>query len=459
MMARFLASLRRRLFLDPVLGNAEHCGMSTDVSSLRKQVDQALADKRPADAVCYLAELVATAPEDRNTRTALAIALGDAGHPAGALKVLRALSDRLAHQGFLLAAMVVVRHGLAHAPNDAGLLSTLKRLHVRGVRAKANLPQPPALKNKVAADSATASALMALQGAERLERATQIGTEFPPAGEAAIPLPMPLFSELDEEAFVEVVGKLRYQRLAKGARVLTEGEPGDTMLVIASGHVVVEKGGNRLAKLGPGTVLGEMALITGAPRSASASADEEVELFELARSDVESLAKAKPQIAEELITYCRKRLIGNLLQTSPLFKRFDETTRYGLVERFNRVGFQPGQHIIEEGQLGTGLFVLVTGDVQVTSKKDGSATVLANLGPGDVVGEIALLKEQPTSATVTAANRVGALFLPKADFREVLGKHKEVKDYLESLSSDRLQANENLGAAEEILDADDLIVL
>lgn len=432
--------------------------MSTDVASLRKQVDQALADKRPADAVCYLAELVAIHPEDRNTRTALAIALGDAGHPAGALRVLRALADRLAHQGFLLAAMVVVRHGLAHAPSDAGLLSTLKRLHVRGVRAKANLPQPPALRHKAAADTATATALLALQGQERLERAAQIGAEFPDAGEAALPVPMPLFSELDEEGFVEVVRKLRYQRIAKGARLLTEGAPGDTMLVVASGHVIVEKGGTRLAKLGPGTVLGEMALMTGAPRSASATADEEVELFELARSDVESLAKAKPQIAEELITYCRKRLIGNLLQTSPLFKRFDEATRYGLVERFTRVGFQPGQNMIEEGQLGTGLFVLVTGDVQVVSKKDGDTTVLATLGPGDVVGEIALLNEQPTSATVTATNRVGALFLPKADFRAVLGQHQEVKDYLESISSDRLQANQTVGPAEEIADAD-LIVL
>lgn len=435
--------------------------MPTDVASLRKQVDKALAEGKPADAVCYLAEIVASTPDDRYTRTALAISLGDAGYPAGALKVLRALADRLAHQGFLLPAMVICRHGLAHAPNDIGLLSTLKHLHVRGVRAKAgNLPTPPALKSgKVAAATATATALLALQGNERFERATQIGCEFPPIGEATAPLPMPLFSELDEDSFLEVVRKLRYQRVAKGTRLLAEGEPGQTLLVIASGHVAVEKGGNRLAKLGSGTVLGEMALITGAPRSATVIADEEVEVFELARSDVEELAKGKPQIGEELVAYCRKRLIGNLLQTSPLFKRFNEATRSTLVERFKRASFQPGQPIIEEGQLGAGLYVIVTGDVQVTNTKAGPDVVLATLGPGDVVGEISLLRDQPTMATVTAQSRVGVLFLPKADFQAVLKDHGEVKEYLESLSSDRMQANENMANVEEILDADDLIVL
>ncbi|HET6344385.1 MAG TPA: cyclic nucleotide-binding domain-containing protein [Myxococcota bacterium] len=434
--------------------------MSTDVATLRKQVDQALTERRPADAVCYLAELVATHPDDRTARTALAITLGDAGHPAGALKVLRALADRLAHGGFLLPAMVVVRHGLEHAPSDPCLLSTLKRLHVRGVRAKAHMPSPPALKaQKTAHETATAAALLALSGQERLERATQIGTDFPPAGDAAVPLPMPLFSELDPDSFLEVVARLRYQRFPKGHRLLQEGQSGDTLLVIASGNVVVEKGGNKVARLGSGTVLGEMALITGAPRSATAIADEEVEVFELARGDVEQMAKAKPQIAEELIAYCCKRLINNLLQTSPLFKRFDDATRLSLVDRFTRAGFQPGQPLIEQGKVGTGLYVIVTGDVQVTSSNDGDTTVLANLGPGDVVGEIALLKEQPTTANVVAASRVGALFLPKADFQLVLNEHQEVKDYLESLSADRLQANSNVGQVEEILDADELIVL
>ncbi len=436
--------------------------MSTDTDTLRQRVDTALGAGKPGEAVSYLAELVQRQPDDRHTRTALAIALGDAGHPAGALKVLRSLADRLAHQGFLLPAMVVVRHGLERAGDDAGLLSTLKRLHVRGVRAKAgDLPIPPPLKSsKTAVESLSAEELLALPGQERLEKAAQIGMDLGPSGEAAIPLPMPLFSELEEEAFVETVRHLHYKRVAGGTKLLIEGELGDSLLVIASGHVTIEKGKQELATLGPGTVLGEMALLTGAPRSATAIAKGEVEVFELNRQDVEQLATAKPKIAEDLVDYCRKRLIGNLLQTSPMFKRFDEATRYLLIDHFERKAFQPGTTIIQQGQPGLGLYVLATGEVEVTVKQDGGESVtVANLGPGDVFGEIALLHEQPTSATVTARGRVGALFLPRSEFRKVLEDHAEVKTYLESLSADRLKASIAAAEVTEVLEADELIVL
>ncbi len=371
--------------------------MSTDP---RARIDEALKAGRPGDAAAHLAEMVAGSPDDRNTRLALAIALGDAGQANGALKILRALADRLAHDGYLLPAMVVIRQGIERVPNDASLLETLKRIHVRGVRAKAgNLATPPALKPKGRDPGAvTADELMKLDQAARFEKIIAVGTSFPPAGEAAIPLPMPLFSELDEEAFVETVKALHYKRVAGGTKLLVEGQAGDTLLVLASGHVRVEKGGTQLARLGPGMVFGEMALLTGAPRSATVIADGEAEVFELARKDVEALAKSKPRVAEELVEYCRKRIIGNLLRTSPLFAKFDDEARYGLLDRFKRVGYQPGQKLITQGQVGQGLFVIATGDVQVSVAKDGADPVIvANLGVG--------LRSSARSACCTTSRR------------------------------------------------------
>src|SRR5687768_15622495 len=138
--------------------------MLTRMHKLLEQANAALSKKRPDEAVAYLAAYVSAVPEDRNARIDLAIALGDAGNPKGALDILRALADRLAHDGYLLAAMLVIKRGLQHAPDDANLLSTLKRIHVRGVRAKAgNLPIPPALKQeKEQSGVESADALLAL---------------------------------------------------------------------------------------------------------------------------------------------------------------------------------------------------------------------------------------------------------------------------------------------------------
>jgi len=189
-------------------------------------------------------------------------------------------------------------------------------------------------------------------------------------------------------------------------------------------------------------------------------ADEEVEVFELARADVEQLAKAKPKVAEELVEYCRKRIIGNLLRTSPLFAKFDDEARYGLIDRFKRVGFQPGQKLITQGQEGQGLFVIATGDVQVNVQKDGGDSVtVANLGPGQVVGEISLLHSQPANATVVAHSLVGALFLPRVEFQDVLKKHPDVHAYLKGLSADRLKATQAAHDDHDVHDADELIVL
>ncbi len=435
--------------------------MGTDLEQLRSAVDHALRDKKPAEAACYLAEIVSHSPADRHARMALAVTIGDAGNPAGALRTIQALADRLAHEGYLLPAMIAVRHGLEHAGDDPRLLATLKRIHVRGVRAKAGqLKVPPPLKSKKTEQAAvTASALLALGAAERLERVTQIALEFPPAGEAAIPLPMPLFGELDDEAFVETVKRLRYRRVKAGTRLLEEGKPGSSLLIIAHGNVVITKGGAELAKASSGTVLGEMALITGSPRSATVAAADEVEVFELERADVAELAKKKPAIAEELVEYCRKRLIGNVLKTSPLFSKFGETTRYQLLDRFARKGFAPGQMIIAQGQPGEGLYCLAAGEVEIKVNKDGGDVVVANLGPGDVFGEIALLNDAPTTATVTARGQVGALFLPRADFQQALATEPNARQYLESLSADRLKATQAAKSESEVLDADDLIVL
>jgi hypothetical protein len=50
------------------------------------------------------------------------------------------------------------------------------------------------------------------------------------------------------------VARLHYRRVAVGTQLLKEGEPGSTLLIIASGQVAIDKGGSRLATVGAGTV-------------------------------------------------------------------------------------------------------------------------------------------------------------------------------------------------------------
>jgi CRP-like cAMP-binding protein len=61
-------------------------------------------------------------------------------------------------------------------------------------------------------------------------------------------------------------------KYAAGEVIFATGDKGDAMYVVRSGEVVIERGGQVMETLGPGGIFGEMALIDGSPRSATARA-------------------------------------------------------------------------------------------------------------------------------------------------------------------------------------------
>ena len=74
-----------------------------------------------------------------------------------------------------------------------------------------------------------------------------------------------------------------------GHVLMRQGGSGGEMFVIASGGVVVERNGRELARLGPGDVIGEMALLSEGPRNATVTASEPSTLFVLAHREFHSL--------------------------------------------------------------------------------------------------------------------------------------------------------------------------
>jgi CRP-like cAMP-binding protein len=74
-------------------------------------------------------------------------------------------------------------------------------------------------------------------------------------------------------------------------------------------------------------------------------------------------------------------------------------------------------HLIEPGQPGRGLFLIIDGIVDVFGSNSADARLLDTLGVGGYLGEISLLLDGPTSARVTARTNVKALFISREAFR------------------------------------------
>jgi CRP/FNR family transcriptional regulator len=99
---------------------------------------------------------------------------------------------------------------------------------------------------------------------------------------------------------------------------------------------------------------------------------------------------------------------------------------------------------MHEGSTGAGLFVITAGHVKITKEvdPDRAELELATAGPGDVLGEMALLDDLPRSATVTAVDDVTALLLPIWDFRTTLRSNPDIALKLLATLSHRLRKAE-----------------
>ena len=114
----------------------------------------------------------------------------------------------------------------------------------------------------------------------------------------------PLFSALDEALIEGLAHSAKRIRFGKGETIIHQGEPGDSMFILASGiaEVFVLKGGKplRVGVVQAGENFGEVSLLTGEPRSATVTAQTDCEILEIDKPAMAALFHEHRQLAEQL---------------------------------------------------------------------------------------------------------------------------------------------------------------
>ncbi|RMH14822.1 MAG: GGDEF domain-containing protein [Gemmatimonadetes bacterium] len=135
----------------------------------------------------------------------------------------------------------------------------------------------------------------------------------------------------------------------------------------------------------------------------------------------------------------------DLLARVPLFRSLDADALHRLAAATRPVSFPAETRIVEIGEAGHSLFILLSGEVRVLYPARSADYELARLGPGEVFGEMALLNDMPRSATVQAVGDVELLVLEKDDFRKVIEESPAVAlKLLEVLSLRIRSADEHI---------------
>ena len=121
------------------------------------------------------------------------------------------------------------------------------------------------------------------------------------------------------------------------------------------------------------------------------------------------------------------------------FEDLDKSSLEAIANAAVEQNYQPGQYIMRQGDTGVGAFIIRSGKVEVLQERDGKEVTLATLGPGDVVGEMALLDEFPRSASVRATEPVTALGIQRWHFRGILQSHPQLAVALLPILSRRIR--------------------
>jgi len=411
------------------------------VAELFNQAEAAFATGDWEQALRGYTAVIEVAPRFTPARYRVADCLLNLGDSDHAKTVYRSLAWHYIRTGHPLLGLVLCKMVTALDPQSSDLLEILAELYSSESErvGEADLPAPPPLP-----DGAPAPALPEADGTVLRHSAAELAADMEAVTESPVQFPrVPLFSHLDEATFVRILHRLKLRRFQHDDVIVREGERGDGFFMLANGQVTVwkmlEGRETLLARLHQGAVFGEMALVSSAPRSATVRAVGDVDLLELSRADLETQAEELESVENALHRFTRGRFLANLAATSPLFRSLDKDARRRVMAVFESEPVASGDIVIEEGEPGPGLFLVLRGELKVSRRVGGTERRLAILRSGQVFGEISLVRDVPATATVTAVSPGEVLRLSRERFEGVLRDYPELWTTLHSLSEKRLE--------------------
>lgn len=126
------------------------------------------------------------------------------------------------------------------------------------------------------------------------------------------------------------------------------------------------------------------------------------------------------------------------LSAVPLFRGLPESAMEAVAGLASEAHFADGETVTREGDEGDAFFVVVDGRLDVSR----NGMTLRELGPGDFVGEIALIDGRPRSATVTASGPVKSLVIRRPAFMELMDRYGAVRLGVLMALTERVRSDE-----------------
>lgn len=259
----------------------------------------------------------------------------------------------------------------------------------------------------------------------------------------------PLFGDLlspDERALLVQYGKVRAEEA--GAVLCRQHQHDNRAFIILDGSVEISEEAQgrsiHIRTVHTGELLGEIGALFMMPRIATVTVSRPSVFLEIPGEPFARIIEAIPALRDTVFTRFRQRALETALRAVPGFLPLPDGALSALGCQAALVTYRAGEVIIREGELGDGLYVILSGEVRVYATKHGQSVDLATAGLGDVLGEHALLTGAPRAASAIALTQVEAAYIEREAFLRFIQDYPDVWDSLDFVSHQRARQTDPL---------------
>jgi CRP/FNR family cyclic AMP-dependent transcriptional regulator len=250
-----------------------------------------------------------------------------------------------------------------------------------------------------------------------------------------VPPAKPDYDVKDALRFIESAGSM--MNVAAGKNIFVENEKSNPLLLQQDKMYFLEEGeidltvNKRLAGVvRRGEFFGEMALITGMPRTATATARTDCRLYSMNKAQLREALQTTPEfgllLMSMMITRLRNTIAllsarGALNKVAELKDSavFDRKLLNRLVEELDestRIRYTKNKVIVQEGQVGVRMYVVLEGSVEIMIRNK----TVAEIGPGGMFGEMALITHEERVASAVAKTDCVLLAINRSLFLDLV---------------------------------------
>lgn len=211
------------------------------------------------------------------------------------------------------------------------------------------------------------------------------------------------------------------------------------ILVIGEMEVSQGEGSNRtvLSRLRRGSLFGEISALFKTPRVSDVIAVKPSVLLEIPGDVLEKIVTYRSELLDAVLEMYKQRVTDTAIHSVPAFRGLDKTMIDRLIDESSLVSIPSGGILMNEGEQGDALYVIIHGMARVSHGLGDNFVNLALLRAGDYFGEWSLMTGAPRAATVSAITRLDAVRIDCKLFLEFIQEHPEIRDRMDMVAHSR----------------------